>query len=289
MEVGAVEVRVHLQRGHVGVAQNFLQYAQIGAALQHVGGKRVAQGVGVQIVAADDAAGLARQVEDALAPEAAAPLVQEHRSQSIGGRVGGRAREGRAPFGQIPAQRALGRAGNGHDALLGPLAEHAQEAVVEVDGLHIEPHGLAGAQPAAVEHFQKRPVAQVARPGAHEGVQHLAHFLDGKHVRQPVGGLGNVHGVGRVRFGEPLAHEEPVVAAHGGDAPAHGGDGEVLLHEAAFEGGHLLAVDVAEALHALAVEEGEVVLQIASVGLGRARRCPALDAQMGQVLVQGVL
>ena len=59
----------------------------------------------------------------------------------------------------------------------------------------------------------------------------------------------------------------------------------VLLHE----GGHLLAVDVAEALHALAVEEGEVVLQIASVGLGRARRCPALDAQMGQVLVQGVL
>ena len=39
----------------------------------------------------------------------------------------------------------------------------------------------------------------------------------------------------------------------------------------------------------LAVEEGEVVLQIASVGLGRARRCPALDAQMGQVLVQGVL
>ena len=65
-----------------------------------------------------------------------------------------------------------------------------------------------------------------------------------------------------------------MVAAHGGDAPAHGGDGEVLLHEAAFEGGHLLAVDVAEALHALAVEEGEVVLQIASVGLGRARRCP---------------
>ncbi len=46
-EVGAVEVRVHLQRGHVGVAQNFLQHAQIGAALQHVGGKRVAQGVGV--------------------------------------------------------------------------------------------------------------------------------------------------------------------------------------------------------------------------------------------------
>lgn len=99
VEVGAVEVRVHLQGGHVGVAQDLLQHAQIGAALQHVGGKRVAQGVGVQIVAADDAAGLARQVEDALAPEAAAPLVQEHRSCGIGGWVGGRAREGRAPFG----------------------------------------------------------------------------------------------------------------------------------------------------------------------------------------------
>ena len=48
-----------------------------------------------------------------------------------------------------------------------------------------------------------------------------------------------------------------------------------------FLGSHLV--------DALAVEEGEVVLQIASVGLGRARRCPALDAQMGQVLVQGVL
>ena len=46
VEVGAVEVRVHLQGGHVGVAQDLLQHAQIGAALQHVGGKRVAQGVG---------------------------------------------------------------------------------------------------------------------------------------------------------------------------------------------------------------------------------------------------
>ena len=203
VEVGAVEVRVHLQRGHVGVAQNFLQYAQIGAALQHVGGKRVAQGVGVQIVAADDAAGLARQVEDALAPEAAAPLVQEHRSRGIGGRVGGRAREGRAPFGQIPAQRALGRAGNGHDALLGPLAEHAQEAVVEVDGLHVEPHGLAGAQPAAVEQLRNRMPANILRALAKlnlEDFQGAEADCDAAIQRNPfVVGAYQIRGLARIR------------------------------------------------------------------------------------------
>ena len=82
----------------------------------------------MQIVAADDAAGLARQVEDALAPGGRPPRwFQEHRSRGVSAVGLAAAREGRAPFGQIPAQRALGRAGRGHDAF-SSSAEHAQEA-----------------------------------------------------------------------------------------------------------------------------------------------------------------
>ena len=45
VEVGAVEVRVHLQGGHVGVALDLLQLAKVRAAREHMGGKGVAQRV----------------------------------------------------------------------------------------------------------------------------------------------------------------------------------------------------------------------------------------------------
>ena len=47
-QLRAVDMRVDLRGRNIGMAQNLLQYTQVGTAREHVGGKGVAQGVGVE-------------------------------------------------------------------------------------------------------------------------------------------------------------------------------------------------------------------------------------------------
>lgn len=47
-QLRAVDMRVDLRGRNIGMAQNLLQHTQVGTAREHVGGKGVAQGVGVE-------------------------------------------------------------------------------------------------------------------------------------------------------------------------------------------------------------------------------------------------
>ena len=67
-QVRAVEVRVELRRGDVGVAQQLLHDAQVGTALQHVRCEAVAQRVRVQPVDAHHCARLGHERMQSLRP-----------------------------------------------------------------------------------------------------------------------------------------------------------------------------------------------------------------------------
>lgn len=47
-QLRAVDMRVDLRGRNIGMAQNLLQHTQVGTAREHVGGKGVAQGVGME-------------------------------------------------------------------------------------------------------------------------------------------------------------------------------------------------------------------------------------------------
>ena len=47
-QLRAVDMRVDLRGRNVGMPQNLLQHAQVGTARKHVGGKGVAQGMGME-------------------------------------------------------------------------------------------------------------------------------------------------------------------------------------------------------------------------------------------------
>ena len=47
-QLRSIDMRVDLRGRYIGMPQDFLQHAQVGTARKHVGGKRVAQRVGME-------------------------------------------------------------------------------------------------------------------------------------------------------------------------------------------------------------------------------------------------
>ena len=126
-EPGGVHVRVALRRGQGGVAEHFLNGAQIRAALQEMGRRRVAQPVGGDVVHPR----LGGHPMDHRAHNTrinAPPAVAEKQGLATG--LGDQLR---AASDQPVVQRlARGRA-VGHDALLFSLAEHAHGQSLTVE------------------------------------------------------------------------------------------------------------------------------------------------------------
>lgn len=78
LQVGAADVRVALGGGDGGVAEELLDYSEVGAVVQEEGGGGVAEHVGRYV--ALDAGGAAEAVEngrDALRGQRAVPSIQE--------------------------------------------------------------------------------------------------------------------------------------------------------------------------------------------------------------------
>ena len=138
--------------------------AQIGAALQQVGGERVAQQVRVDAPGSSPAfCQAAQDQERAGAGERASLVVQEQFRPEAAVEVG-------AAAGEVAAQRLGRRAADRDDALLAALADAADEPLVEIDPRALEPDRLADAQPGAVEQLDEGGVAQRARRRAGRGL-----------------------------------------------------------------------------------------------------------------------
>src|SRR6478735_7438028 len=143
------------------MSEHLLDRTQVGASLEQVRRERVAQEVGVDPLRLE--AGLVGQPpqdeEDAGPGERPAVRVEEQLLPV-------------APVEMGPAAREVATEGvrclppDRYDSFLAAFAEGADEPVLEINGLLVEPDRLADAQPGAVEELGERAVAQVSRRGA---------------------------------------------------------------------------------------------------------------------------
>ena len=107
-----------------------------------------------------------------------------------------------------PARRATSQALEGRpgrpaqrdEPLLGPLAEHPEEAVVPLEVGQGQADHLGDPGPGPVEQLEERPVAQVGRPGAADRIEQGQHLVLVEGLGQPPGQAGRAQvggGVGR--------------------------------------------------------------------------------------------
>ena len=75
----AINVRIDLGGGDIGVTQDVLYHAQIRAAFKHMRGERMAQGVRMEILHPDSHTGSRHDAENALTGKPTASRVQKHR------------------------------------------------------------------------------------------------------------------------------------------------------------------------------------------------------------------
>ena len=136
-----VDVAVDLGRRERRVAEQLLDRAQVGAALEQVGRVRVTQPVRVAHQPAEG-----RRVERAAA---------DREKQ----RVVCASREGRARVAEVGRDRMRRPLAERHDALLAALAEHVHRLLLEVDVCEVKPDDLGAAQAAGVGQLEDRGVA----------------------------------------------------------------------------------------------------------------------------------
>src|SRR6185437_751259 len=134
-EVLEVKVGVDLGRGDVGMPQQFLYPAQLGAGLEQVRGEGMAEKMRIDMGGEALAARPVRDPQlDRPPPEAPPGAADEERLLL-------RSREVRA-LGEPLLEGANGHAAHRHPARLASLAEHIDHAVAQIETRRVEPHDL---------------------------------------------------------------------------------------------------------------------------------------------------
>src|SRR6266852_6507700 len=154
----ARHVGIDLRGRDIGVAEQELHDAQIRAMVEQMRGEGVAQRVRRERSAREGCPGaLLYQVPERLPRHRTTAPRDEHV-------VAGPFPQKRGPaflrIARQPGERLLTER---HEALLRALAEDADHAHVEAHLGELQAHELRNAQPARVEHFQQRTVAQPER------------------------------------------------------------------------------------------------------------------------------
>src|SRR5215208_37398 len=211
-QVLAVDVGVDLRRGDVGVAEHLLHGAQVGAALQQVGGEGVAERVGRDVLL--DSGSLDVLLQDlpgAHAGEGRAAGVEQQDPLPLP-----RLQPG-AHLAEVDGHGADGSAPDRHQPLFAALAEDANQAVLHQDVAHPEGDPLGDAEPGAVAQLQEGAVAEDERVVQRRGGQESGDLVHRQDVGERPPAPGRVEALAGVADDVPFAQEEPVVGADGGD------------------------------------------------------------------------
>ena len=262
--------------------EHLLHAAQVGPAVEQVGGEGVAHVVrGKALVEA----GFAQRVLEHLADRVGshAPAARRH-EEELAGAI---AQKRRTRLGRVGAHRRDGQIVQGHDALLRPLAEHLRLARLQIHVGGQQARRLGHARAARVEELEDRLVAQVGRTlGAHaaRGVALGVHRQKPRHVGraddmgQALAGAGPRQRPRRILFEDPR-HVEPAEEAAQGREPAVDRGARVL---GAVELGQVepqLAMRGPQRLDAGAPRPAQVVHEVGAIGAHRVSGGVALDAQ----------
>ena len=156
-EVCAVDVRVDLRGGDVRVAEELLHDAEVGAADEHVGREGMAEHVRMHLGAADGAGGSLDDLVNGDALERS-PCARE---QQLVSAEPGAAVELWAAVLEVLLDGIKRGLRDGDDALLVPLADDGEHALLDVHAAEVERADFACAQAARVEEVEQRAVAEV--------------------------------------------------------------------------------------------------------------------------------
>ena len=212
-QAGAVDVDVDLGCGDALVTQHLLDGAQVGTALEQVGGETVAQGVGADDLAhSGQFTQLLDDMENHLTRQHRAAAVQEQDvlAAALGNLTGTR-------LFQIQVDLLNGDGRDGHSALLVTLALDDDIMLVKIELGQLERHQLAHAQAAAVERLDDGAVALPLGLGHVDGSDHRVDFGDGEHLGQVTADFGCEQQFRRVGIHEMLLAQELVEAFHAAD------------------------------------------------------------------------
>ena len=211
-------LRVHLRRRHARVAEQLLHDTDVGTVVEHVGGARVTEYVRADAVRESDArARGAHNLPAALARDSTAARVQEDRV-AVARRLRTRARavaQRQPPAPEIFAQRRARGPSDGHHAFLVALAEHADQAVLEIEGIEIQSHELADADSGGIEELEDGPVALGERIAPRHRAEQCGDLDLVERLRDALRHSRRHHNLARVVREEAFAHQEPVERAHG--------------------------------------------------------------------------
>ena len=147
------DVGVDLGRNEVGVAEKFLDAAEVGAGVEHMGGVAVAEFVGCEVRIEAGGGEMALKAELDEARIHGVGLVRVREENGHGGR--GRLFEG-APVGFNGLERGCA---DGDEAFFLSFAADADDLLVPVDVLGLEAAEFAYAQAAGVNDFEDGGVA----------------------------------------------------------------------------------------------------------------------------------
>jgi len=221
------DVSVDLRGGDAGVAEEGLDAAEIGAGVEHVSGKGVAEFVGAN---GNRDIGVAEifleEIADGDGGDAAAALGDE---EGAGGDAG---------LGTVFLDGFEGRGADGDDALLLAFAKDADGLGEGINMGDIEAGELGEAEAGGVEELEDGGVADggpawglFLEGGAEGGAEEIVHLCDGEDERELALELGELDFLERVAL-EAVALREPLVeGAQGGEVEADGGASGAGLHQ----------------------------------------------------------
>ena len=274
---------VDLRGGEARVPQHVLDAAQIGAALQKVGGEGVAQGMGRErLVQPRCGQSALEHLADAVGLHLVSPVADE---EVVALPV---AEQLRPRLLEIAGHGLGAPAAQGHDALLGALAEHLHLALGEVHPGKEKPGGLGDAGAAGEQEFQERRIAHLRRrllAGRAVGVgravdgQQALHVAVGHDLREPavdLGGRQHAGGIGRGEAGHARPAEE---RAQRRQVPPDGGAGVARLVELG-EVAPQLAVGGSERIDARPLRPAQVGLHVLAIGAHRMGRGAHLGGEV---------
>ena len=213
----ARDVRVDLRGRQVAVSEQHLHHPQVGAVIEQVGRKGMAQGVRRQLFAD---AGLARVALDDVPEGLARHAITAARGKQVIGLAFEQDLTARAPV-EFP-DRAHRLLAERNESLAIALAENADNALVQVDLALAQVHELRHAQAGRVQHLEHGAVAAAERIAHQRRRQQRFDLLLGERAGERAADLRHGDLRGGILADLTLAHQVAEETAEAGKLTCRG-------------------------------------------------------------------
>jgi len=279
------DLGVFLGGGEGDMAEEFLDGAQVGAAVEKVGGEGMAQGMGRGLLENPGLDELLFEVAlDASRRQASAAVVEKQ------GLVLGRPAAG---F-QVGADGLAGLAAHRHDALLAPLAHNPHQAVIEIEVDDVEGGQLPDPQAGGVEEFEHGPVPQGESVRGVAFVQQPEGLVHGQDLGEIVLFAGAGNDIGGIALQSALADQVAEKGPQGRQAPVDAGAARsfVQLGEVAAQEDMIHSpqeFDAASGAVGICAQKSEKLLEVEGIGANGVGRDVPLDPQIFEKIVAQLL